>query len=161
MWDDPSPLPRVSCVTLGETTFWVCEGWLTYPLKEGIDSNRNSSILIRWGSYEKRFTIWTLPSVVSALNPHFLLIKMKIHILSGGETPNNPHLPVAFLSLSLTCPDVATCRQRCHLREGGPLPGPESGLRAERSEMSCPRRHACWRSKRLYWEGVRGQRAAE
>ena len=46
------------------------------------------------------------------------------------------------------------------LREGGPLPGPESGLRAEHSEMSCPRRHACWRSKRLYWEGVRVRRAA-
>ena len=26
------------------------------------------------------------------------------------------------------------------------------------SKMNCPRRHRCWESKRLYWEGVSGQR---
>ena len=27
-------------------------------------------------------------------------------------------------------------------------------------EMNCPRRHTCWQSKRLYWEGASEQRAA-
>ena len=25
--------------------------------------------------------------------------------------------------------------------------------------MNCPRRHACWQNKRLYWEGMPGRRA--
>lgn len=71
---------------------------------------------------EKRVTVLILPSVVSALNLHFLLVKMKIHLLSGGETLNNPHLQS---SLSLTCPDVVTCR---YAAGRGTPPGPESGL---------------------------------
>ena len=33
-------------------------------------------------------------------------------------------------------------------QEGGPLPGPKSGL-SSNTEMSCPRRHRCWKSIRL------------
>ena len=43
-------------------------------------------------------------------------------------------------------------------RKGEPLPGPKSGLFSN-SEICCLRRHTCWQSKRLYWEGVPGQRA--
>ena len=40
------------------------------------------------------------------------------------------------------------------LQEGGPLPGPKTGLLS-----NTPRRHMCWQSKRLYWERVPGWRA--
>ena len=44
------------------------------------------------------------------------------------------------------------------LQEGGPLPGPEGGIK--HSEMNDQRRHMCWQSKRLYWEGAPRWRAA-
>ena len=43
-------------------------------------------------------------------------------------------------------------------RKGEPYPGSKSGLFSN-SEMYCLRRHACWQSKRLYWEGAPGRRA--
>ena len=40
----------------------------------------------------------------------------------------------------------------------GSLPGPKSGLLSN-SEINCLRKHTCWWSRRLYWEGAPGWRA--
>ena len=45
------------------------------------------------------------------------------------------------------------------LQEGGAFPGPHSGLLSN-TEVNSLRRHTCCESKRLYWEGTPGRRAA-
>ena len=83
-----------------------------------------------------------------------LVYRKSEHPWDAFQNPNKDaeHTVLLPSSLETILPPWYCCRK------GEPYPGSKSGLFSN-SEMYCLRRHACWQSKRLYWEGVPGRRA--
>lgn len=83
-----------------------------------------------------------------------LNFKQAIACHDAFQNPNKDaeHTVLLPSSLETILPPWYCCRK------GEPYPGSKSGLFSN-SEMYCLRRHACWQSKRLYWEGTPGRRA--